>query len=275
MEASGLGRRVEVSGGRVAYEAFGEGPPLVFVHGTPSRDFIWRKVAPALAESRTIYVYDLLGFGESERGEGQDVSIAAQARALAELLEVWDLARPAVAGHDIGGGIALRAHLLEGAKVERLALLDPVVLTPWGTPTLRHVKANLEAYRSMPTGPFEAIVASHLRTAVSHPLAPEAYEAYLSQWQGEEGQRAYLGKDAQLNEEDTRVLEPLLASVAIPIHILWGEEDAWLDPALGERLRREIPGSELKLVPGAGHFVMEDAPEAVARYLAEFFDRWM
>lgn len=270
MEASGLGQRVEVSGGRVAYEVFGEGPPLVLVHGTPSRGFIWRNVAPVLAESRTVYIYDLLGFGESERGEGQDGSIAAQARALAELLEVRDLTRPAVAGHDIGGGIALRAHLLEGVEVERLALLDPVILTPWGTPTLKHVKANLEAYRSMPTGPFEASVASHLRTAVSRPLAPEAYEAYLSQWQEEEGQRAYLRKDAQLDEEDTRVLEPLLASVAVPVHILWGEEDAWLDPALGERLQREIPGSELELVPGAGHFVMEDAPEAVAWALGEF-----
>lgn len=271
MEASSLGRRVTVSGGEVAYGVFGEGPPLVLVHGTPSRGFIWRNVAPTLAGSRTVYVYDLPGFGDSERGEDQDVSIAGQARALAELVEAWGLTRPAVAGHDIGGGIALRAHLLEGLEIERLALLDPVVLAPWGTPTLKHVKANLEAYRSMPLGPFEAIVASHLRTAVSCPLAPEAREAYLSQWRGEEGRRAYLRKDAQLDEEDTRALEPLLASISIPVRILWGEEDAWLDPALGERLRGEIPGSELEIVPGAGHFVMEDAPEAVAAELLRFF----
>lgn len=271
METSSLGRRVGVSGGEVAYEVFGEGPPLVLVHGTPSRGFIWRDVIPLLAASRAVYVYDLPGFGESERGEGQDISIAGQARALAELVEAWGLTRPAVAGHDIGGGIVLRAHLLEEVEVERLALLDPVVLAPWGTPTLRHVKANLEAYRSMPNGPFEAIVAAHLRTAVSRPLAEEAYEAYLSQWRGAEGQRAYLRKDLQLDEEDTRVLEPLLASVAVPVQILWGAEDAWLDPALGERLQREIPGSGLKVVPGAGHFVMEEAPETVAQALGEFF----
>ena len=66
-------------------------------------------------------------------------------------------------------------------------------------------------------------------------------------------------------------LEPLLASVAVPVRIIWGEEDAWLDPALGERLRQEIPGSELELVAGAGHFVMEDAPEAIAAELSRFF----
>lgn len=271
MKAGSLGRKIAVSGGEVAYEVFGDGPPLVLVHGTPSRGFIWRNVASKLAERRTVYVYDLPGFGDSERGEGQDVSIAGQARTLAELVRGWGLTRPAVAGHDIGGGISLRAHLLEGVEIERLALLDPVILTPWGTPTLKHVQANLEAYRSMPLGPFEAIVASHLRTAVSRPLAPEAQEAYLSQWRGEEGQRAYLRKDAQLAEEDTRALEPRLASISIPVRILWGEEDAWLDPALGERLRRGIPGSELELVPGAGHFVMEDAPEAVAAELSRFF----
>lgn len=269
MEAE-LRRRMKVSGGEVAYEVFGKGPPLVLVHGTPSRAFIWRDVIPALARRRTVYVYDLPGFGSSERCEGQNVSIAGQARALTELVGAWGLDAPAVAGHDIGGGIALRAHLVEGMEIERLALLDPVALTPWGTSTLKHVKANLEAYRSMPTGPFEAIVASHLRTATSHPLPEEAYEAYLSQWCGEEGQIAYIRKDEQFDEEDTRALEPLLASVAVPVRILWGEEDAWLDPTLGERLRREIPGSELEIVPGAGHFVMEDAPETVTRALGEF-----
>lgn len=271
MRSVSLGRRVEVSGGEVAYEAFGEGPPVVLVHGTPSRGYIWRGVIPALSRRRTVYVYDLLGFGGSERREGQDVSIAGQARALAELVEAWGLENPAVTGHDIGGGIALRARLLEGIGIERLALLDPVVLVPWGTPTLKHVQANLEAYRSMPAGPFEAVVASHLRTATSRPLAEEAYRAYLSQWRGEEGQRAYLRKDAQLDEEDTRGLAPLLASVGVPVEIVWGAEDAWLDPVQGERLRRSITGSELEIVAGAGHFVMEDEPETVASVLLRFF----
>jgi hypothetical protein len=101
-------------GGEVAYGVFGGGPPVVLVHGTPSRSYLWRGVVGRLAESHEVYVYDLVGFGELERYEGQDVSIAAQGRVLAELVEAWDLEEPAVAGHDIGGGIVLRAHLLEG-----------------------------------------------------------------------------------------------------------------------------------------------------------------
>lgn len=266
-----LGRRTETSGGKVAYEVFGEGPPLILVHGTPSRSYLWRNVAPALAEKFRVYVYDLLGFGESERREGQDVSIAAQGRALAELVEAWGLEEPAVAGHDIGGGIALRAHLVEGVSFDRIALLDAVALTPWGTPALRHVKEYLNAYRTMPLKVFESYVASRLREATNRSIEEEAFESYLSQWRGSEGRTAYLRKDAALEERDTEELEALLSSIGAPILVVWGEEDAWLDPSQATTLTEKIPNAELKLVASAGHFVMEDAPEEVAEILASFF----
>jgi pimeloyl-ACP methyl ester carboxylesterase len=97
---------------------FGYGPPLILVHGTPSRSYIWRNVAMRLADRFTVYVYDLLGFGQSERKVGLDVSISGQSRLLAELVDAWELEAPSVAGHDIGGAIALRAHLLEDVPFE-------------------------------------------------------------------------------------------------------------------------------------------------------------
>lgn len=266
-----LERRIRLSSGTVAYDVFGEGPPVVLVHGTPSRSHLWRNVAPALAERHAVYVYDLLGFGDSERRKGQALSIAAQACLLGELLEAWGLEEPAVAGHDIGGGIVLRAHLLERARFSRIALLDAVVLTPWGTPALRHVRAHTDAYRTMPTRVFEAYVAARLEEATNRPMNEEAFSVYLSQWRGPEGQEAYLSKDEQLDERDTAEIEPLLGSIRVPVLVLWGEQDAWLEPAQGDRLRDEIPDSSLKKIPQAGHFVMEDAPGEVVRELASFF----
>jgi pimeloyl-ACP methyl ester carboxylesterase len=263
--------RVRTDGGEVAYGVFGEGPAVVLVHGTPSRSLIWRGVVGRLAERHAVYVYDLPGFGQSGGYEGQDVSMAAQGRALAELVEAWGLEEPAVAGHDIGGGIVLRAHLLEGVPFQAISLLDAVVLTPWGTPALRHVKEHLGAYRTMPTGVFEAYVAARLGEATSRPMDGEAFEAYLSQWRGLEGQARYLRKDEALVERDTAEIGPLLGDIRAPVEVVWGEEDAWLDPSQAETLARKIPGSRVRLVPGAGHFVMEDAPEEVAEALAEFF----
>jgi pimeloyl-ACP methyl ester carboxylesterase len=113
-------RRERVLSGEVAYEVFGEdGPPVVLVHGTPSCSYIWRRIVPALEGRYQVYVYDLLGFGGSQRGEGLDVSIAAQGRTLAELVEAWG-EEPTVVGHDIGGGVAFRAHLLEGVTFSRI-----------------------------------------------------------------------------------------------------------------------------------------------------------
>lgn len=244
---------------------------MVLVHGTPSRSYIWRGVAPRLAERHEVYAYDLPGFGESGRYEGQDVSIAAQGRVLAELIELWGLEEPAVVGHDIGGGIVLRAHLLEGVGFRKISLLDAVVLTPWGTPALRHVREHLGAYRTMPTEVFEAYVAAHLRETTSRPIAGEAFEAYLSQWRGPEGQAAYLRKDEALVERDTAEVERLLGNVRVPVLVVWGGEDAWLHPSQAETLAQKIPGAESRLIPGTGHFVMEDAPERVAGVLAGFF----
>ena len=266
-----LGGRVRTGSGEVVYGVYGEGSPVVLVHGTPSRSRIWRGVVPRLAERHTVYVYDLPGFGESERYEGQDVSIAAQVRVLAELVEAWGLEEPAVAGHDIGGGIVLRAHLLEGVDFGKISLLDAVVLTPWGTPALGHVREHLGAYRTMPTGVFEAYVAARLKETTSGPMDEETFEAYLSQWRGPDGQAAYLRKDAVLVERDTADVERLLGDVRAPVMVVWGGEDAWLDPSQAESLAGRIPGAEHRLVPGAGHFVMEDAPGEVAEILAGFF----
>jgi pimeloyl-ACP methyl ester carboxylesterase len=123
----------------------------------------------------------------------------------------------------------------------------------------------------MPTGSFEAIVAGHLRTASYHPMDEETFAVYMDQWRGEIGQKIYLQKDAQLDEGHTAEFEPLLRSMRMPVRILWGERDAWLDPAIAGRLRDIIPNADLELIPDAGHFSMEDDPERIADALAYFF----
>lgn len=270
-EAWKLRRRITLSSVEVAYDVLGYGPPLVLVHGTPTSSAIWRNVVLRLADRFSVYAYDLPGFGQSERREGLGVSISNQARVLAELVEALGLEAPYVAGHDIGGATVLRAHLLEGVPFGCIALIDSVALRPWITPTTTHVKAHLDVYTTMPTATFEAIVASHLRTATHRPMDEPTIETYLDQWKGEPGQKLYLQKDAQLDERDTADFEPLLPSIAVPVRIVWGENDAWLPPAAAERLHELIPTSDLILLPDTGHFAMEDNPQEVAATLFDFF----
>jgi pimeloyl-ACP methyl ester carboxylesterase len=272
-EAWRLGERQRTSVGEVAYEVFGEGPPVILVHGTPTRSYLWRNMVPALSERHSVYVYDLLGYGESEKGEGQDVSIAAQARLLEELVRAWGLEEPAIAGHDIGGGIVLRAQLLEGVRFGRIAILDAVVLGPWlSAPrsSTWHVREHAEAYKAMPNHLFEAFLSAYLGETNSN-LGGDSFEAYLAPWRGEEGRRAFVRQALQFEERHTAEIEPRLASVEVPVLVVWGEKDGWLDPSLAPRLQKEIPGSELEVIREGGHFVQEDDPEEIAKVLAGFF----
>jgi pimeloyl-ACP methyl ester carboxylesterase len=261
---------VSLSQGTVAFDVFGDGPPVVLVHGTPSRSYIWRNVASALAGRHAVYVFDLPGFGESEP-KGQDVSIAAQSRTLTELIGLWGLETPAIAGHDIGGAIVLRSHLLDGVPFGRIVLIDAVVLRPWITPTTRHKQNYPDAYRTMPNHIFEQTVIAHLRTATARPMDEATFDAVFGQWRGEDGQAGHMRNLVQLDERYTAEFEPLLGSMRTPTRIIWGERDAWLDSAFARRLYKLLPDSDLKLIPEAGHFVMEDAPEEVARELRDFF----
>jgi len=262
---------VSLSQGTVAFDVFGEGPPVVLVHGTPSRSYIWRNVVPALAGRHAVYVFDLLGFGESEKHEGMDTSIPAQSLALAGLIDRWGLEKPAIAGHDIGGAIVLRSHLLEKVPFDRIALVDAVVLRPWITPTTRHKQSYPDAYRTMPNHIFEQTVIAHFRTATARPMAEATFDAVFGQWRGEDGQARYMRNLARFDERYTAEFERLLGSMRTPVRIIWGERDAWLDSTFARRLHELLPDSDLKLIPEAGHFVMEDAPEEVARELSDFF----
>jgi pimeloyl-ACP methyl ester carboxylesterase len=85
---------------------------------------------------------------------------------LKELVEAWGLEEPAIAGHDIGGGIVLRAQLLEGVRFSRVAILDAVVLGPWLSAAPRsstwHVCEHAEAYEAMPNHLFGAFFSAYL-----------------------------------------------------------------------------------------------------------------
>jgi pimeloyl-ACP methyl ester carboxylesterase len=264
-------RRCASAGGEVAYEILGDGSPVVLIHGTPSWSYLWRNVASDLADRHTVYVCDLLGYGTSEKREQQDVSIAAQTKILAELLDLWGLDQPCVAGHDFGGAIALRLLLLEGRSWRRLALCDPVAIAPWITPFSRHVQAHLVAFQTVPGHIHRQMIAAHIRTAIAREMTDDQLEPYLRPWHGAVGQAAYYRQVAQFDESYTREVEPRYGEIGVPTLVLWGAQDGWLDPQFGHKLAEAIPGARLSLIPGGGHFLPEDQPGAGAAELAAFF----
>ncbi len=248
-------------GAVVRHDVFGQGPSVVLCHGTPWSTFVWRTVIDALADEWSVHVWDMVGYGQSDKPNG-DVSIGAQGLLLAALVEHWGLDRPHVVAHDIGGAVALRAHLLHHVDVASLALVDVVALRPWGSPFFRLVADNADVFTALPPDIHRAVVSQYIAGASSAGLRDEVLEALVVPWLGP-GQPAFYRQIAQGDEAFTAEFEPLLPDITVPTFIVWGEDDTWIPPDRAQRLAQAIPNSTVRMIAGAGHLIQEDAPAAL------------
>ena len=206
--------------------------------------------------------FDLLGYGRSAKPEVQDVSLGVQNRVLAALLDHWQLDRPDVVAHDFGGATALRAHLLDGRDYRSLLLIDPVAIGPSGSPFVQVVGEQEATFSALPAYMHEAMLRAYIGNAVHRELADDELRRYVDPWLGATGQRAFYRQIAQMSDRFTDEVEHRYGELRCPVSILWGAEDAWIPVERGEELARRIPGAALRVVPGAGHLVQEDAPES-------------
>jgi pimeloyl-ACP methyl ester carboxylesterase len=257
-------------GQQVRYGVLGSGEPLVLIHGTPFSSVVWRRIAPHLAVHRRVYYFDLLGYGRSEMRSGQDVSLATQSRVFTALLDHWQLVKPDVVAHDFGGCTALRTYLLDGRPYRSLALIDPVALSPWGSPFVRHVREHEAAFAGLPPYIHEAILPAYIGGAAFRPLSERDMKRYVDPWLGELGQAAFYRQIAQMDSRYTDEIESRYGELRCPVLILWGEEDRWIPIERGRELAARIPTATLRCVPDAGHLVQEDAPEAIVAALLGF-----
>jgi pimeloyl-ACP methyl ester carboxylesterase len=266
-----LDGQFQSSAGKIAYGGAGEGDDVVLVHGTPTSSLIWREVVDRLAPSYRVHWLDLPGYGASEKFAGQDVRLRVFARVLHEFIEHVGLARPHLVGHDFGAAAVLGAHLIEKVPVASLAVADGVVLNPWGTPFSLHVKEHESVFANVPDYIHRAVLSAHLATAVARPLPNDLEEELISPWTGEDGQPAYYRQVALYDHAYTAELETFYPDIDVPMLILWGEQDGWVDIEVGRRLNTLIPQSRMETLPDAGHFSMLDSPGLFARVL----DNWL
>jgi pimeloyl-ACP methyl ester carboxylesterase len=271
-----LAERARTGSGEVHWDRLGppDGDPVVLLHGTPFSSYVWRAVARSLARDHQVFVWDMPGYGQSEKFPGQDVSLAAQGRVFTELLTFWGLTerRPLVAAHDFGGAVALRAYLLHGARYRALALVDPVALAPWGSPFFRLVGEHSEVFERLPLALHRALVREYVGSASARGLHPAVLDRLVEPWSSDEsGQAAFYRQIAQADQRHTDEVQDRYGDIAIPARVFWGADDTWIPATKGHELADRIPGAHLELIPGAAHLVQEDAPAELTAALIAFF----
>jgi haloacetate dehalogenase len=128
--------QVEVSGNTIFLRRYGNGPPILLVHGFPRTSLMWRFLAPKLAENHTVICVDLRAYGRSGIPTSTEDHFPYSKRAMAkELVDVMNklgFRTFTLIGHDRGGRVSYRLALDHPKNVERLAVFDVIpILEAW------------------------------------------------------------------------------------------------------------------------------------------------
>jgi pimeloyl-ACP methyl ester carboxylesterase len=270
-----LDRHVLVDGVRLAYRDRGTGDPVVFVHGTPSSSHEWRDVVPHVeAAGYRVITYDLLGYGQSERPLDRDTSVGAQTELLVGLLDALGIGSAALVTHDIGGAVGQRMAVLHPERVRRLLLADSVSFDSWPSETWQKIIAEgLDDLARLPADEFTDVLTRQLAMTVADEerMSGDALAAFLAPHRTAVGRASFaVHQVAHYDPRYTEEISDRLGGITVPVRLLWGQEDRWQPTCWAERLAAAIPHAELVVVPGAGHFVMEDDPERVTREVLDF-----
>ncbi|MGN9809302.1 alpha/beta fold hydrolase [Micromonospora sp. BQ11] len=259
----------------------GDGPPLLLVHGWPENWYAWRLLMPALARDFTVIAVDQRGIGLTDKPrDGYDS--ATLANDLAALMGALGHDRFAVVGHDSGYiiGYALAADYPH--RVDRVALVEipgPPGVTPspplfvpdqvndrvWHIPFNR---VDNELTEQLVRGREELFFGYEFAIQGGKPLPDHVLRYYFDLYSDPDVLRGSFGLyrawGATLAQNEQRRTEPL----TMPVLGIGGEK-SWGDQA-GRAMESAANDVQTVVVPGAGHWVAEQAPEEMLAALIPF-----
>ncbi|HSI80679.1 MAG TPA: alpha/beta fold hydrolase [Solirubrobacterales bacterium] len=245
--------------------------PAVCLHGFPETSYMWRHVLPHLAESgRRAIAPDLPGFGDSEPDPPS--TWERQVEAVERFWRAIGLERAALVVHDWGGLIGLR-WACEHADAVAALVISSTGFFPDGkwNGMARLLRTPGEGEQMVDGLTREAL--GQMLAAVSRGYADDAADEYWKTFQTEAGRRGVLELYRSGDFEKLVPYEGKLAALGVPTLLLWGEDDVFAPVSGAHRFQREIPGAELAVIDGAGHFVYADEPQRTAAEVVAFLDR--
>lgn len=260
--------QVEVRGIRLAYDDLGQGQPIVLLHGFPFNRSLWREQAETLAARHRVITPDLRGFGETSVAAGP-ATMEEMAQDVAALLDELNIDRVVLGGLSMGGYVAFAFYRRFPLRVRALILAD--TRPQADSDEARRNREEL-ATRALQEGmrPVAEAMLPKLLAPTAATEMPEAVERVRAMIMSTnpEGAAAAL-RGIAVRRDQTEFLSEILA----PALILVGSEDVITPPADAEVMRREIRGSRLQIIEGAGHVSNIERPAefnaALESFLAE------
>ncbi|WP_277553625.1 alpha/beta fold hydrolase [Halobaculum limi] len=255
----------------VAYYEAGadnDGPPVVFLHGIPTWSFLWRGIAPAIAEDRHVVAPDLPGYGNSQRTDDFDRSVRAQTAVLADLIADRGVDKVDLVAHDIGGGVALRYAAARPAMVRKLVLSNAACFDSW---PVEYV--NSLGVPGVVEGWDDAEFEEQLDFLFAEGAYGEADPAFVAgmkaPWKREGGRTALARAAVATNTNDTTSID--YDAITAETLCLWGADDVLQPVANADRLADAVAGDvTVRPLEEAYHWVTHDRTAAYRESARDF-----
>jgi pimeloyl-ACP methyl ester carboxylesterase len=273
-------RAVEVHGRPMNFIEAGSGPVLLLIHGMAGTCANWESVIEPLAIDRTVIAPDFPGHGASAPGGG-DYSLGGLASTLRDLMLALGHERATLIGHSLGGGVAMQFTYQFPEMVERLALVSSGGLGPDVSPILRAAAlpgADLFIAATAGVGSqIGSVIGRGIGAIGFRPNADlaEVARGYATLADAERRKAFLATLRAVVDMEGQRIaaLDRLYLAEALPLLILWGENDPIIPVEHGREAHAQLPGSRLEIFEDTGHVPMLERPgrfiATLQRFLAE------
>lgn len=258
----------------------GDGVPVLLLHGVPETSSAWRDIMPALAKGRRVLAPDLPGLGGSSySGPYDNASVVEQVVALLD--QEIPGQRVDVVGHDFGTSVALGLAGAHPERVRRLALSNGVYRH------LNLLRAAHVPFFALPAVP-ELVFRLGGRRVVetffslgwkaAGELDPEVKAEYVAAYTDRAKVSAMLGYYRAAARPRIAAALPRGPKLAGPprvdaeeMLVFWGAADAVLPISVGESIVKDLGARcDMITIPGAGHFVLEEATDVVVEILLGF-----
>ncbi len=255
-----------MNGMKLSFEDVGAGQPLVFLHGFPLSRDAWRKQIETFGASFRVIAPDLRGFGGSATREGS-TTMLEYASDVHELLQQLDTGPVVLIGHSLGGLVALAfaSHFPE--------MLCGLVLV--NTTAGPDSSEGAALRRAMASRIKEDGVDLIVRTAATTMLSTRSQNLnHIARVLGLMASANPAGvTGALLGMAERPDATPGLARIAMPALVIAGADDVIVPVEEAEKLVRGIRGSQLRIIPHAGHLVAFEQPKEFNRRLREWLDQ--
>jgi pimeloyl-ACP methyl ester carboxylesterase len=251
---------------KVHWRTYGEGPPLLLVHGLMTHSYSWRYAFATLGQRFTCYAPDLVGAGDSHPVD-RPYHPDALADWIGEFVAMAGIKGCPAVGNSMGGYLCMRLALREPETMSRLVNLHAPGLS---TPRMRVLNAAMSIPGSygllgrLVSRDPERWAHSNVHYYDESLKSREEARAYAAPLSSPEGCRAfarYLHQALAPQPMDTFSKRLRRAGFPIPLQLLYAEEDPMVPPSVGLRYKALLPSAELTWLHEASHFAHVDAVE--------------